>query len=745
MHEVSMNEELMGRLADIIFHNSENGYLVGVLETDDGEEITVVGTLPLPREGGTYAFFGKQVIHPAYGHQFAFDTYEEVVPQTAEAIEAFLASGIIRGIGPSTASLIVKAFGDRSLEIIENEPERLLDISGIGPKKLVVIKEGFDSQREVRNIVMFLRTHGISASFAGKIYKKYGSEAISQLEKNPYRLVDDIWGIGFRQADEIASKLGIDRDSDFRIESGIKYLLTREAGEGNTFVPAEELTGKAASILGLDRAQVEDVLDLMPFKGMVRIENLEGRPCVFLMNLYLCETKVCSNLVRLLREEHKSVMADLDGLILKTEALLGIKLSEEQRRAVDTACRNGVCVITGGPGTGKTTIINTIIRMFIEGGLDVAVAAPTGRAAKRITETSGFEAKTIHRLLEYSASDEDRNFMSFARDEDNPLDADVIVIDEASMIDIVLMNALLKAVKPGARLILVGDADQLPPVGPGNVLRDIIESDLVETVRLGKIFRQAEESLIVVNAHRINRGEDPYYNEKDKDFFFLKKAGQEDILQTIKDLCTRRLATFVEDFDPLKGCQVISPVKKGVAGTINLNLELQKVLNPASHGLPEIEHRKRVFRPGDKVMQIKNNYDIQWKNLSDFSEGTGIFNGDVGYIKEIDKEYGEVSVIFEDVKLAVYDTVMLDELDLAYAVTVHKSQGSEYPVVIMPMMWIPPLLATRNLLYTAVTRAKNLVVLVGNPAIMKGMVGNNTISRRNSGLAARLRVFLNYE
>ena len=740
-----MNEELRGRLADIIFHNSDNGYLVGILETEGEEETVVVGTLPLPREGGTYSFFGKQVIHPSYGLQFAFDRYEEVVPQTAEAIEAFLASGIVKGIGPKTAVQIVEVFGDKSLDIIENEPDRLLEINGIGKKKLETIKEGFESQREVRNIVMFLQTHGISPSYAGRIYKKYGGDAIPQLEKNPYRLVDDIWGIGFRQADEIASGLGIQRDSDFRIESGIRYLLTREAGEGNTFVPKGELTEKAAGILGLDTAQVEDVLDLMPFKGMVRIENLEGRPCVFLMNLYLCETKVCSGLVRLLREEHKNVTADLEGLIAKTEALLGIRLADEQRKAVDMACRNGVCVITGGPGTGKTTIINTVIRMFVEGGLEVAVAAPTGRAAKRITETSGFEAKTIHRLLEYSFSDDDSDFMSFARDEDNPIDADVIVIDEASMIDIVLMNALLKAVRPGARLVLVGDADQLPPVGPGNVLRDIIESDLIETVRLGKIFRQAEESLIVVNAHRINHGENPYYNEKDKDFFLLKKSAQEDILQTIKDLCTHRLATFVENFDPLRDCQVISPVKKGVAGTINLNAELQKVLNPPEPGLPEKEHRKRTFRPGDKVMQIKNNYEIEWKNLRDFSEGSGIFNGDVGYIKDIDEEYGEVSVVFEDVKLAVYDQVMLDELDLAYAVTVHKSQGSEYPVVIMPMMWIPPIMATRNLLYTAVTRARQLVVIVGNPSIMNGMVQNNTITSRYSGLAARLRVFLDYE
>ncbi len=737
--------ELSGKLSEIIFYNKDNYYMVGEVRDKDGDEITVVGNMIMPRLGCEYQLMGKMVIHPTYGEQFSFESYEEAAPGDAEAIEAFLASGSVKGIGKKMAARIVEAFGEETFEVIEKTPERLLEVSGIGEKGLARITESFSDMIELRQLVMFLQKHGISVSLAAKIHRQYGADSIAKIEENPYRLVDDVWGIGFKMADAIAEKLGIERDSDFRIESGLKYILTRETGSGHTFLATEELIEEAGLVLNIDSVRIGEVLENLPFKGQVRIENLNGRNCVFLMGLYLAETHVCKNLVRLNGGKQKAVMADVEGLIAKTEASLSIKLEAEQKNAVKTACENGVCVITGGPGTGKTTIINTILRMFDEGGFNTAVAAPTGRAAKRITETSGYEAKTIHRLLEYSYDDDGRDFMSFSRNADNPLDEDVIVIDEASMIDISLMDALLRAVKADARLVLVGDADQLPPVGAGNVLRDIIDSEIITTVRLEKIFRQAEESLIVVNAHRINRGENPYYNEKEKDFFFLKKNGAEEIVDTIKQLCTRRLGTFVEDFDPVRRCQVLSPVKKGPLGTANLNAVLQEVLNPRLAGAPEKEFKNKVFRPGDKVMQVRNNYDMEWKNLKDMSDGKGVFNGDVGYIMNIDTEYNEVSVVFDEVRLAVYDALTIDELELAYAVTVHKSQGSEYPVVIMPMMWIPPIMATRNLFYTAVTRAKQLVVLVGNPAIMEMMVNNNTIAHRNSGLCDRLKVFLEYE
>ena len=459
----------------------------------------------------------------------------------------------------------------------------------------------------------------------------------------------------------------------------------------------------------------------------------------------MAEVNTCSRLIKLLHEKHIPFTRDTEGLICKAEEEMGISLAENQREAVRAAIENGVCVITGGPGTGKTTTINTIIRIFEESGLITAIAAPTGRAAKRIAETSGVEAKTIHRLLEYTFMGEDETVMRFGRNLENPLEADVIIIDEASMIDILLMNALLNGIKDGARLILVGDADQLPPVGAGNVLRDIIDSEMVHVVRLKEIFRQARESLIIVNAHRINHGEYPFINEKEKDFFLLQRKGEQEILDTMKELCCKRLPDFYSDLDPIRDLQVLTPVKKGLLGVASLNGQLQAVLNPPDPLKKEKVLKQRTFREGDKVMQMRNNYEIEWKREDDFSEGQGVFNGDIGYIRSIDTEFNELLVIFEDVKAVRYDFTRMDELELAYAVTVHKSQGSEYPVIVMPMAWFPPMLATRNLLYTAVTRAKRAAVLVGNRNVMNGMVDNNRIVERYSGLKARLSVFLDME
>ncbi|MBR2576508.1 MAG: ATP-dependent RecD-like DNA helicase [Firmicutes bacterium] len=737
--------ERKGCIEDIIFYNEENGYLVALVSDESGEEGIVTGSLPLAREGSSYVFFGEDMIHPKYGVQFRFDSYKEVVPETESGIIAFLASGMIRGVGRKTAELIVAHFGTDTLTVMEKDPERLLEVEGIGEKKLEAIRESFGQHIELGAVIMFLQENGISSSYAGRIYRRYGANAVAMIRENPYRLADEIWGIGFRTADSIAESLGIEKDSRMRIRSGVKYILSLEAGNGHTYLALEDLKEQAAGMLGLSSEAVEEELQPMALQEEIRIERLEGRACVFLMSFYQAETRVCGDLIRLIGEEHKLLFADTEGLIRKAEQQMGIRLEEEQVRAVESAAENGVCVITGGPGTGKTTIINTVVRLFAASGFDIALAAPTGRAAKRITETSGFEAKTLHRLLEYSRLGEGDEGMYFARNEENPLEADVVIVDEASMIDILLMKALLDGLKPGARLILVGDADQLPPVGAGNVLRDIIDSEMVHTVKLSRIFRQAQESLIVVNAHRINRGEYPYYNEKDKDFFFLKKSGEQRILETILDLCRTRLPAFYEGLDPVRDIQVISPVKKGLTGTINLNRELQETLNPPREDRREKQLGNRLFREGDKVMQIRNNYDIVWRRTDDFSEGEGIFNGDIGFIRRIDPEMNEITVVFEETRAAVYDATRFDELELAYAVTVHKSQGSEYPMVVMPMTWIPPVMATRNLLYTAVTRAKQQVTLVGDPSVMNQMVDNNRITQRNSGLKSRLRVFLDFE
>ena len=737
--------ELKGCIEDIIFYNKENGYLVALVSEESGGEGVVTGNLPSAREGGSYVFFGEDMIHPKYGVQFRFESYKEVVPETESGIIAFLASGVIRGVGRKTAELIVERFGKDTLTVMEKDPARLLEVDGIGEKKLEAIRESFGKHIELSAVIMFLQENGISTSYAGRIYRRYGARSVSMIRENPYRLADEIWGIGFKTADSLAESLGMERDSRMRVRAGVKYILSQEASNGHTYLGLEDLTERTARMLELSSETVEEELQPLALEEEIRIERLEGRVCVFLMGFYQAETRVCSDLIRLIGEEHKPLFADTEGLILKAESRMGIRLEEEQIRAVESAAENGVCIITGGPGTGKTTIINTIVRLFEGSGFEIALAAPTGRAAKRITETSGFEAKTLHRLLEYSRLGEGDEGMYFARDEESPLEADVVIVDEASMIDILLMRALLCAMKPGSRLVLVGDADQLPPVGAGNVLRDMIDSEMIHTVKLNRIFRQAQESLIVVNAHRINRGEYPYYNEKDRDFFFLKKAGEQRILETILELCRTRLPAYIDGLDPVRDIQVISPVKKGLTGTINLNRELQETLNPPREDLTEKQLGSRLFREGDKVMQIRNNYDIAWRRIDDFSEGEGIFNGDIGFIRKIDPEMNEITVVFEETRAAVYDATRFDELELAYAVTVHKSQGSEYPLVIMPMTWIPPVMATRNLLYTGVTRARKMVTLVGDPSVMNQMVDNNRITRRNSGLKSRLRVFLDFE
>lgn len=729
-------EEKKGVLTEIIFHNEENGYTVGVFETEE-EYFTCVGCIAEPRKGATYRLTGEFRVHPGYGEQFSFTACEEVMPEGTDEIRAFLASGTVKGIGPKTAALIVEKFGEDTLRIMEESPERLTEISGIGEKKAKQIGESYAVRREFAGVSLHFQKYGITSDQAYKLYRAYGAEAVALIEENPYRLVDEVYGFGFKRADAIAEKLGIEKESPFRISSGITYALWFYAGEGSAYVPLDELCEKVSELLDVAPDKVRDMVVTMAFEGKVQLDTVAGVTSVYLFLFYEAEQRVCRNLHLIKNVRIKPLKADPDSMIAMTEREKGITLSEKQKEAVKNSITGGFSVITGGPGTGKTTIINTIINIFEYSGLKTAIAAPTGRAAKRITETSGRYASTVHRLLEYyynDATDE----MVFGRNDENRLEYDAVIVDEASMIDILLMKALTDAIAPGTRFIMVGDADQLPSVGAGNVLADIIESDYANTSRLTEIFRQAGESLIVVNAHRINKGEYPSYNEKDKDFFFMERRREQGVSELIRDLVTRRLKTYYDDLDPVRDIQVLTPAKKGVLGSVALNRMLQEALNPSAPGVPEKKYGEKIFRAGDKVMQIRNNYQIGWKSRRDFSEGEGIFNGDVGFIQSIDKESGILSVMFDEDKIAEYDFSMLDELELAYAVTVHKSQGSEFPVVVMPVMWFPPVLATRNLLYTAVTRGKRAVVLCGSEERIRAMVDNNRISLRYSGLKSRL-------
>ncbi len=735
-------EEKRATILEVIYHNDDNGYTVAVVSSDE-EMYTAVGYLPSAHKGKIYNLKGEWKKHASYGEQFSFSEFSEEMPRTSDGIADFLASGLLKGIGHKTALNIVSRFGEETFNIIENAPERLVEIEGIGQVKAASIAEAFKAHREPAEVILFFQRYDISPASAMRLYKAYGSDAIRIVQENPYRLVEDIDGIGFRKADVIAEKMGMSRDDDYRIASGAIYILNLSVNEGHTYLPHKLFCERTAELLEVSIEAVSDVVTQMTFSGELQIENLENRSVVFLTPYYVAEQNVCKNLVALNNSTLKLIKANIEELIAITENQTGKFLADNQREAVVAAVKNGVCVITGGPGTGKTTIINTIMKVFDFGGLQTAIAAPTGRAAKRITETSGYAASTIHRLLECYFS-EGENKMRYGRNEENPLYYDAIIIDEASMVDILLMNGLLKAIKPGTRLIIVGDADQLPPVGAGNVLRDILDSEIIHAVRLTEIFRQARESMIVVNAHRIYKGEYPYINEKDKDFFLLKKAGKHEIMSTIIDLCQRRLPDYFTQCDPIRDIQVLTPVrqKDNLLGSIHLNKELQQVLNPPAPHLSEKLLKDRIFREGDKVMQIKNNYQLEWKKQDDFQTGQGVFNGDVGFIHTIDLEHNIITVVYEDTKFVRYDFTAMDEIELAYAMTVHKSQGSEFPVIVMPLSRFPAMLSTRNLLYTAVTRAREAVVLVGSEKVMEEMVDNNSIVLRYSGLAARLRKFL---
>ena len=732
-------EKIQGMVSDIVFKNEENGYTIANLANED-DEITIVGCMPTLSMGESIEVEGKWINHKIYGSQFEVQSFMPVTPSSLEGIYVYLSSGMIHGIGEKMAKRIVDKFGVDTLDIIQNTPERLTEVEGIGMKKVKQIQESYEENRELRNIIIKLSPYGITPNYCLRIYKKYKEKSIEIINKNPYRLAEEVRGIGFKIADEIASKIGIDKYSPDRIMQGILFTLNQSLANGHTYLPKRVLIEQSVKILGVESSFVEKGIMDLAYAQKVHLENKNGEILVYLMMYYICENGVCKEIIKLSQHEIKDLHINIDKEIKIVEKEDNINLAKNQIEAVKEAINNGVTIITGGPGTGKTTTINTIIKIFENNDQKVVLCAPTGRAAKRMSETSNKEAKTIHRLLEMGfATDSDE--LIFFKDEEDPIDADVIILDEASMVDIILMYNLLKAVKVGTRLLLVGDSDQLPSVGAGNVLKDIIDSEVIKTVRLNEIFRQARESMIVVNAHKINNGEPLFLNVKNKDFFFLRKNTNEEIINEIIGLVSERLPKFYK-FDKLKDIQVLASMRKGDLGVNNLNIELQKYLNPPEKYKQEEQFAKRTFRVGDKVMQIRNNYTKKWETEDKSDSGEGIYNGDIGYIFHIDKDKKTVYVLFDKVKLASYKYDELDELDHSFCTTIHKSQGSEFPVVVIPIVWAPPMLLSRNLLYTAVTRAKKLVVLVGDVRYLEQMIKNNRINDRYSNLSYKLNRFI---
>ena len=724
-----MPEQLEAVIEETIFRNEENGY--SVVQAKAGREsVTVVGTLPALAPGEQVLLSGSWTAHPQYGKQWKATACEIRKPTTLLGIERYLGSGLIRGVGPSTARLLVQAFGKNTLDVLSEYPERLTEVPGIGKKRAAQLAESFREQYAAREAMVFLQSYGVSPSLAVKISKAYGADAQRKIRENPYRLIDDIDGVGFLTADRIALSLGIPQDSEYRLRSGLKYVLQEAAaGEGHTFLPKPLLLERAARALRVEDGLLAHALDTLLFAREIIALDLDGQEALLLSGFFYAEKEIARYLKLLMGREEKIPEAQILEKIQQFEREHQMQFSENQRRAVSEAVRRGLVVITGGPGTGKTTIINCILWLL---GKDVLLAAPTGRAAKRMSEATGHEAKTLHRLLEF-AGDEGH----FQRDEQNPLDCGCVIVDEMSMVDVFLMRSLLVALKPGTKLILVGDADQLPSVGAGNVLGDILKSGVVPSVRLTDIFRQSEESLIVLNAHRINHGEPPILNRRDSDFFFERRPVPDEAAQAIVGLCARRLPAFLHSDAPARDIQVLAPTKTSGTGVYQLNALLQAALNPPAPWKKEIAYGETVFRTGDKVMHIRNNYQLPWK-ADGGEEGEGVFNGDVGFVSAVDNQDRIVTVRFDDERTVEYDYQQLEELELAYCLSVHKSQGSEFPCVVMPVLGGPPRLLTRNLFYTALTRARKLVVLVGREDAIADMVRNNHIATRYTTLRQRL-------
>lgn len=731
------NEEVINGYVDhIIFRNNDNGYTVMVMICDE-EELTCVGAFSDIAEGECIEAKGEYTDHPTYGRQFAVKSFEEKAPQDALAIERYLGSGAIKGIGIALAARIVRRFKEDTFRIIEEEPERLAEVKGISQRKAMEIADQVNEKRDLRQAMIFLQQYGISTTLAVKIYNTYGQEVYSILKENPYRMADDVDGVGFRTADEIASRVGIRTDSDFRIRSGIQYALLQASNEGNTYLPMPELTQRASALLEIEPEYIEKHYMNLAMDRKIIMRQVEDVTQIYASAFFYMEANTAT-MLKNLDASFDVPDIEIEARLRQIEKQTKMDLDEHQVEAVKEAVRNGVLVITGGPGTGKTTTINTIIKYFESEGMDIFLAAPTGRAAKRMSETTGFEARTIHRMLELNGGVEGN--AGFERNEQNPLETDVIIIDEMSMVDISLMYSLLKAIVAGTRLILVGDVNQLPSVGPGNVLKDIIDSGLFHTVMLTKIFRQASTSDIIVNAHKINRGEPVGLDNKSMDFFFLKRYDADKIINVTLQLILQKLPKFVGA--SMMDIQVLTPMRKGLLGVERLNTVLQMYLNPPDKRKKEKEHGTTLFREGDKVMQIKNNYQLEWEIRSKYGlcidKGTGVFNGDTGIIEEINDFAETVTVCFDEGRMVEYPYKLLEELELAYAVTIHKSQGSEYPAVVIPLLSGPRMLMNRNLLYTAVTRAKKCVTIVGNDTTFEQMIANNSQLKRYSGLRDRL-------
>ena len=738
-------ETINGYVEHVIFQNSENGYTVMNLVVD-GEEITCVGMCKGLSQGENIAAEGDYVEHPLYGKQFKMVTYRIEAPKDSVSMERYLASGAIKGIGAALATRIVKKFGEDTFRIIEEEPERLVEVKGISERKAQEIAVQMEEKKDLRDALVYLQQFGISHTLAVKIYNTYGMNLYGVMKENPYRLAEDISGIGFRLADELAAKIGIPTDSDYRIRSGIFYVLLQSTGEGHTYLPLPLLLERAGRLLGLPREAVGPQIDnLMMDKKLVIKGDKVFASSYYYMELN-CARMLYERNLKLEAEVLPSQEAQLEKRLEKLAQNLKMELDELQIRAVMEAVRNGIFILSGGPGTGKTTTINMMIHYFESEGLDIFLAAPTGRAAKRMTEATGYEARTIHRMLELNSalSDEDTRKVSFERNEENPLEADVIIIDEMSMVDIQLFQALLKAVTPGTRLILVGDVNQLPSVGAGQVLRDLITSGKFPMVELKKIFRQAQESDIVVNAHKINAGEQISFDNKSRDFFLLERNDVNVIYKHMIQLIQEKLPRYVKA--SAYDIQVLTPMRKGSLGCETLNGILQRYLNPADAGKKEHISGDTVYREGDKVMQVKNNYQLEWEIVSRYGipvdRGTGVFNGDMGRIREINEAASCLVVAYDEQKRVTYPFAMLEELELSYAVTIHKSQGSEYPAVILPLLTGPRMLFNRNLLYTAITRAKSCVTILGSSDTVRSMIENVNENKRYTALAERIQEIL---
>ncbi len=733
-------DRLEGYIDHIIFRNADNGYTVLVLSMQGGEEMTCVGSLAYVGEGEKVELEGEFTSHPSYGQQFKILRCQIMAPEDAEATERYLGSGAIKGVGKALAARIVRQFGDDTFRIIDEEPERLAEVKGVSERMARQISEQVYEKRDMRQAMLYLQQLGITANLSAKIYQKYGSGMVQVLQENPYRLADDISGVGFRIADEIARRAGVSIDSEYRVRSGIFYVLQQAEQEGHVFLPKELLSERAGELLGVRLESIDDYLTDLSVDKKIIVKQKDGQERVYTASSYYLEMSTA----RMLCDLNISCEIDEAVVLRKISAIekeTHTRLDEMQKKAVTEAVRCGLLVLTGGPGTGKTTTINTLIAYFGSEDLRILLAAPTGRAAKRMTEATGYEARTIHRLLEVSGAQEGGTAGEFGRNEENPLDADVIIIDEMSMVDIYLMHALLKAVTPGTRLIMVGDSNQLPSVGPGSVLKDIISSGEVTVVRLTRIFRQASESDIVINAHKINRGEHLSLDNKSRDFFFLKRQDANTIISIVIQLVREKLPPYVnaKPFD----IQVLTPMRKGLLGVERLNRILQEYLNPADPDKQEYETEDTLFREGDKVMQVKNNYQTEWEIRSRYGipleKGTGVFNGDMGLIREINPHTERITVEFDEGRMVEYSYTDLEELELAYAVTIHKAQGSEYPAVVMPLLGGPRMLMSRNLLYTAVTRARKCVTIVGDPVIFDQMIDNTVEQKRYTALGECIR------